>query len=120
MPNTTVQFLVSLAIQEGKFEAFESLAQNMSSHTEQEPGASTYEFFLSPDRKQCRLVERYANVDAVLTHITGPVVQQLVPKMLEVSDLTGFEVFGDPGPDASKILAAVGAQIYARWRGFSR
>ena len=120
MRNTTIQFVVSLTIQEGKFEAFESLAHNMCSHTEQEPGALAYEFFLSPDRKQCRLVERYANAEAVLTHMTGPVVQQLVPKMLEVSDLIGFEVYGDPGPDAAKILAAVGAQIYAGWRGFSR
>ncbi len=120
MPNSNIQFIVSLSIQEGKADTFEALAKSMSSHTEQEPGALAYEFFLSPDRTQCRLAERYADANAVLAHITGPVVQQLVPKMLEVSDLTGFEVYGDPGPDAAKILAAVGAQIYARWRGFSR
>jgi quinol monooxygenase YgiN len=120
MTNQTVQFIVSLAIHEGKHDGFAALAQAMSARTEQEPGALAYEFFLSPDRKQCRLVERYVDANAVLAHMTGPVVQQLVPKMLEVSDLTGFEVFGDPGSDAGKILGAVGAQIYGAWQGFSR
>jgi quinol monooxygenase YgiN len=120
MPNHTVQFTVSLAIHEGKHDAFEAIAQTMSTRTQQEPAALAYEFYLSLDRTQCRLVERYADADAVLAHMTGPVVQEFVPKMLEVSTLTGFEVYGDPGPEAAKILAAVGAQIYSSWRGFSR
>ena len=120
MPNSTVHFVVSLAIQEGKIDIFEALAQSMCSHSEQEPGALTYKFFLSPDRTQCGLVERYADANAVLTHLTGPVVQQLVPKMLEVSNVIGFDVYGEPGSDAAKILGAVGAQIFSAWHGFSR
>ncbi len=118
--SSIIQFTVSFAIHEGKFEAFEALAKNMSDGTQQETGAAVYEFFLSSDQTQCRLVERYADANAVQAHLAGPVVQQLVPQMLELSDLTGFEVYGDPGSDAAKVLGAVGAHIYDRWQGFSR
>lgn len=120
MSSSPIQFTVSLSIHDGQLAAFEALAKQMCDGTEQEPGALTYCFFLSPDQSQCRLIERYANVNAVQAHITGPVVQQLVPRMLELSTLTNFEVYGEPGDDATKVLMAVGAQIYGSWQGFSR
>ena len=55
--------------------------------------------------------------------ISKPGVQQaftLVPKILEVSTITGFEVYGDPGPKAGEMLAAVGAEIFEHWHGISR
>ena len=51
--------------------------------------------------------------DAVLTHLTGPVVQQWVPKLLGVSSLDSFEVYGDPGPKASAMLAGFGATVFS-------
>jgi quinol monooxygenase YgiN len=120
MNTASVQFTVSLTINDGQLAAFEALAQQMCEGTQHEPGALAYYFYLSPDRTQCRLIERYADAGAVYAHMTGPVVQQLVPRMLEISTLTNFEVYGEPGADATKVLMAVGAQIYGPWHGFSR
>jgi quinol monooxygenase YgiN len=117
MTRNMVRFTVDLAINEGKFDQFESIAQAMIAGTLKEAGALGYDWFLSADRKRCRLIETYEDANAVLAHCTGPVVQQLVPKILETSSIAGFEVYGDPGPEAAKMLAGVGAEIFGFWRG---
>jgi hypothetical protein len=65
-------------------------------------------------------VETYRNVDALLAHLKGPVVQQLVPKMVEVSKVDRFEVYGDPGREAAQILALFGADIFSDWQSLDR
>jgi quinol monooxygenase YgiN len=115
-----VHFVVDFAIHEGKVDQFEGIAKTMIADTLKEPGALVYDFFLSADRKRCRLLETYADPNAVLAHCTGPVVQGLVPKMLETSSISGFEVYGDPGAEAEKILAGVGAEIFLLWYPLGR
>ncbi len=117
MSKQTVGLVVDLTVHEGKFDAFETVAQEMIAGSRQEPGTLAYEWYLSGDGCSCRLVESYTDADAVLAHFTGPVVQVMVPKLLEVSSLTGFEVHGDPGAKATEMLAGFGAQIFRPWRG---
>jgi quinol monooxygenase YgiN len=120
MSKSTVHFNVNLTINPGKFEAFESIVQTMIAGTQKEPGALGYEWHLSSDRKQCRLIETYIDANAVQAHIGGPVVQQLVPKLLETATLNGFEVYGDPGPKATETLAGIGAKIFSLWHSLGR
>jgi quinol monooxygenase YgiN len=115
MSNTVVRFTVSLNLAEGKFEEFEKVAKTMLAGARKEPGTLGYDWCLSSDRRQCRLLETYADSDAVVAHLTGAVVQEYVPKLLGVASLTGFEVYGDPGPTASKILAGFGATVFSQW-----
>ena len=118
--STQVHFLVDLTILEGKFDSFEAIAQEMVASSQQEAGALRYEWYLSADRKRCRIVETYADSDAVLAHLTGWAVQEGVPKLLEAAGLDRFEVYGDPGAKAASMLAAFGATIFAPWCGFTR
>jgi quinol monooxygenase YgiN len=120
MSKTTVRFNVNLTIHPGKLEAFQAIAQTMIAGTQKEPGALAYDWHLSSDRTQCRLIETYSDANAVQAHITGPVVQQLVPKLLETATLNGFEVYGDPGPKASEMLSGIGAKIFHLWHSISR
>ena len=120
MPNTKVYFIVDLTIHDGKLANFEATVQSMIAGTMKEPGALGYDWFLSKDRKQCRLIETYADADAAFAHCSGPVVQSLVAKMLENSTLTGFKVYGDPGAKATEILATVGAEIFPQWQVLPR
>lgn len=119
MNNKTVRFNVSVSIKDGKLEAFEELAQAMVAGSRKEPGTLTYDWYLSGDRKQCRLVEIYVDANAALAHLTGPVVTELVPKAIELGTITNFEVCGDPGAKASEMLAGFGAQIFKPWHGLS-
>ncbi len=115
-----VRFVVRLAIKAGRLAEFEALAREMAERTRQEPGALEYRFCLDADRARCRLIEAYADGAAVVAHFQGPVVRELVPRMLQVASLEGFEVFGDPGPQAAALLAGFGAQVYAPGPGFAR
>lgn len=120
MTTETVRFTVDLTINEGRLDEFQDIAQAMIAGSQKEPGTLAYEFFLSGDRKRCRLVEAYANADAALNHLTSPVVRELVPKLLKTSTIGGFEVYGAPGPKAAEILTGFGAEIFQHWQGFSR
>ena len=117
MNKQKVELVVDLTIHERKFDAFETVAQEMIAGSREEPGTLAYEWYLSDDRQSCRLVESYKNADAVLTRFTGPVVQVMVPKLLEVASLTGFEVHGNPGAKATEMLKGFGAQIFLPWLG---
>jgi quinol monooxygenase YgiN len=120
MTKPGVYFIVDLTIAEGKAAEFQSIADDMVSGTQTEAGALAYEFYLEANQQQCRLIEIYADSDAALAHCQGQVVQQLVPKLLGVSSLTGFSVYGDLTSEAAEMLTQVGAQLSKSWRGFNR
>jgi len=120
MNTQVVHFAVALTIHDGKLAEFESVAQQMIAGSAKEAGTLAYDWYFSSDRTHCRLIERYADADAVVAHLTGPVVMELVPKLLKASGLTGFEVYGDPGPKGAEMLAGLGADVFSPWRGLSR
>jgi|HubBroStandDraft_6_1064221.scaffolds.fasta_scaffold496760_1 quinol monooxygenase YgiN len=120
MKKSTVYFLVSFEINEGKFEAFKEIAQAMIAFTQKEPGALGYEWYFSADQTNVRLVETYADQNAVTAHMAGRAVKEVVPKIREISSITGFEVYGDPGAPASEMLSKIGAEIFHRWNGLDR
>lgn len=116
----TVRLNVALTISDGELAAFEDIAATMIAATRKEPGALAYDWHFSADRKHCRLVETYVNADALSAHFKGPVVQQLVPKLVEVSSVDRFEVYGDPGPEGTQMLASFGAEIFSDWHSIDR
>jgi quinol monooxygenase YgiN len=118
MASKLVRFSVSLSIADGKLEAFEKLAEAMLAATRSNPGALGFDWYLSSDRRHCRLLETYADADAVIAQLNGPVVHEFIPKVLAVATLNSFEVYGDPGPKASAMLAGFGAVIFAPWHAF--
>jgi len=113
----TVRLNVAMTVHGGKLPAFEEQAKAMIAGTRKEPGALAYDWHFSADRKRCRLVETYANAAALLAHIQGPVVQQLLPKLLELAQVDRIEVYGDPGPEGTKMIASFGAEIFSDWQG---
>jgi quinol monooxygenase YgiN len=118
MSGKIVRFSVSLSIADGKLEAFEKLAKAMLAATRSNPRALGFDWYLSSDKRHCRLLETYADPDAVIVQLNGPVVHEFIPKVLAVATLTGFEVYGDPGPKASAMLVEFGAVIFAPWHVF--
>ena len=118
MASKVVRFSVSLSIADGKLEAFEKLAEAMLAATGSKSGALGFDWYLSSDRRHCRLLETYADADAVIAQLNSPVVHEFIPKVLAVATLNSFEVYGDPGPKASAMLAEFGAVIFAPWHVF--
>jgi quinol monooxygenase YgiN len=120
MVTQTVRLAVDLAINEGRLDAFERIMQAMVVVSQKEPGTLGYEWFLNADRRRCRLLETYVDANALQSHLNGPAVHELVPKLLEVASVRGFEVYGDPGPKASAMLAGFGAEVFDFWSGLNR
>jgi quinol monooxygenase YgiN len=119
MAKTTVRFVVSLAIKDGQFEAFDAVAKEMIALTQMEPGTLAYDWYMSPDKTQCRLYESYVDGNAALAHMAGKVVQELVPKLLGPAAITGFEVYGDAGA-ATGMLTGAGAVLFPYWQAIGR
>ncbi len=120
MESSRVHFLIDLSIAEGMFQDFESVVAAMTAETAKQAGAIDYEWFLSGDRRRCRLLETYANADAVQEHLNSAVVQELVPKLLGFSKFERVEVYGTLDAKATAALQAFGAEIYPHWKGLRR
>jgi len=120
MTKQSVYFKVDLTINDRQLDAFQDIAKAMTEVTQKEPGALAYEWHLNADCTECRLLETYADEGAALAHMMGPAVQEMVPKLLEVSRLDGFEVYGYPGTKAAEMLVDLGAKIFQHWHGLGR
>lgn len=118
--NRPIFLTVSLRIMDGRRSAFESTARQMVAETKQERGALAYEFYVAEDGPECRLLEGYVDSDAAASHLTGPVVTGLVPKLLESAMLEGFEVYGDASPQLVEIVANFRAKRFGIFDGYRR
>jgi quinol monooxygenase YgiN len=115
-----IRLLVDLDIREGKLAEAEAIAQQMVAVSEKEPGTLGYHFLLSADRTRCRLVEGYADAEAITAHFNGPAVRELVPQLVQFASPTRMEIYGEPGPQVAALAAAFGAEIFTSWHGFDR
>ena len=120
MTEQVVRLTVDLIPNEGQIEAFKSLAETMTEVSRNEPGTLGYEWFASADGRQFRLVETYANAIAIEAHFMGPAVQLHVPALMGCAGLTRLEVYGDPGPKVTEMVAAFRAQIFQYSLGIGR
>ena len=120
MHENLVRITVEATVGEGNLEEFQKVALAMTAASEEEPGTIGYEWFFSADGRQCRLLETYADADAVLAHFKGPVVSEIVPQMAPLCTVDRFEFYGDPGPQVFEIAAAFGARQFNYWTGLSR
>ena len=120
MIEQVVRLTVALTPNEGQIEAFKSLAETMTEVSKNEPGTLGYEWFASADGKQFRLVETYANALAIEAHFMGPAVQVHVPNLIGCANATRMEIYGDPGPKVTEVVAGFGAQIFHYSLGIGR
>ena len=120
MSTNRIRLLVDIDIADGKFAEFETIARQMASVSEQEPGTLGYHFVLSADRRRCRLVEGYVDQAAIEAHFAGPAVQEWVPKLVQVGTPVRMEIYGDPGPKVTAMAAGFGAVVFPAWVGFDR
>jgi len=117
MNSKTVQFTVHFSIKEGMLSGFESTARRMSALAQEECGTLAYDWFLSDDRTSGRLFEHYEDAQAVDAHLSGTIVQELVPELMRFVSVDKFDVNGDPGPEAAAALGSFGATIFKSWSG---
>ena len=120
MLEQVVRLTINMTVNKDQLEAFQGIAHSMTEACKSEPGTIGYEWFAAADGKRFRLVETYVDAQAVEAHFAGPVVQQLVPKLVATCAVDGFEFYGDPGPSVAATAVGMGAVIFQYWIGIDR
>jgi quinol monooxygenase YgiN len=121
MMNNEIRYRVEFTIDGSKIEEYKKLGQDMVRLVEaNEPRTINYEFYLNKAETSCVVNETYANSDAALAHRKGLAIQTILPKILNISKITRFDVYGEPSEELQKVLISLGAQAYNLLAGFSR
>ena len=114
-----VSWLLEVAVKPGQLDDFRALMHEMVESTKGEPGALSYEWFISEDGSTVALYERYADSDAVLTHLKN-FGEKFAGRFLGAVDPTRFTVFGEPNDQARGALSAFGPTYLKTFGGFVR
>jgi quinol monooxygenase YgiN len=115
-----VFFIVEVNIRPNQFDNFVKVAKEMSDVVRsKEPGALNYEWTISPDSTMCYILERYASTNAAMVHMKV-FNDEFAEKFNEVVEMTGFTIYGKPGPELIEALGAAAEASRVQVAGFAR
>ncbi|HZD36963.1 MAG TPA: antibiotic biosynthesis monooxygenase [Nitrososphaeraceae archaeon] len=116
-----IRLRAEFTIEVGKKEEFKKLIQEMSRAVEaNEPDTLSYLFYLNRDETKCIVEEIYANSEAAFVHNNSIASKTIIPKILSISRMSKFEVYGKPSEELQKVLVSFNPQTYNLIAGFSR
>ena len=78
----------------------------------------SYEFFFNKNESKFYVLEWYKDSDAALAHMG--LVNEMLGKILEVSKVARFEIFGNASDALIEGLTPLGAQFFTHCGGFTR
>jgi quinol monooxygenase YgiN len=114
-----VSWVIELAVKPGELDAFKALMEEMVDGTSAEPTTVAYEWFISDDDGTVHIYEKYADSEALVSHVNG-FVAKWAERFLAAVDVTRFTVYGNPDAAARELLDGFGATYLRPWGGFSR
>jgi quinol monooxygenase YgiN len=118
--STAVSWVIKFSINSGQRGAFVSLMEEMVEGTmADEPGALAYEWFIADDDRTVHIYERYADSDATMVHL-GNFGQKYAERVMAISEVTGFSVYGDASDAVRGALGPFGAEFLGTLGGFHR
>ena len=118
--NSQVFWTFGFAINEGQFEDFKILMEEMIAATEiNEPGTICYEWTISNDNTQCHIHERYIDSYAAISHLKT-FVDKYADRLMGLGKATHFIVYGNPNSEAKAMLDGFGAVYLSSIGGFHR
>ena len=121
MRRDQIHYTIQFDVAEGKMPDFSSLAQEACDTCEaSEPGTLVYRWQIDDSGTRVQLHERFSDEAAMLAHLGGPVATGIFPKLMDISEVTRFDVHGDPSAEALATLTAFGGTTFGQWKGFDR
>jgi quinol monooxygenase YgiN len=117
--SSSMSWLLQVTINDGQLDAFKALMVEMVASTEAEAGAHTYEWFISDDEAEAHMYERYADNEAMMTHL-GNFGANFAERFLAACTPGSFNVYGEADDATREAVAAFGANHYATLGGFAR
>ena len=118
--NGNVYWMLELEVLPGRNADFRSLMSEMVRSTrEREPGTLNYEWNTSPDGTICHIYERYADSDAVMTHLES-FGANFAERFLATLKPIRLVVYGAPNQTVQDALAGFGPVYMRGADGFAR
>ena len=114
-----VAWMIELAVKDGELGAFTELMEEMVARTSTEPTTLAYEWYISADQGTVHIFEKFADSDAMVTHVSG-FLEKWAARFMGCVDITRLVAYGDPSPAAREILDGWHATHMGPWGGFSR
>jgi quinol monooxygenase YgiN len=115
-----IEWVLEMEIQKGRSGEVEPLVSEMVNATRaQEPGALVYDYFLNADRTRCTVIERYADNEAVMTHLEN-FGAHFADRFFALFAPIRFSVYGPANEEVKSALTDFGATFDDRIAGFSR
>ena len=115
----SIRFVVEFTVNEGKLDIVKQLLTPLIETVEaKDSGALSYEFFFNNDESKFYILEWYKDSEAALAHMG--IVKDPLSRLLEVSQGTRFEIFGNASDKLVQALTPFGAQFFKHWGGFTR
>ena len=113
-----IKFAVELTVAANQLEAFKQIAKEMNAIVlYNEPDTISCKWFHHRGDDKWYLTEKFKDSDAFLKHLDD--VSPQLEKLLEISEINRFEVFGDMAFAAKAAIASFGAKHYSFWSGVS-
>lgn len=115
-----IEWVLEMEVREGQAENVQPLLDEMVKATKaNEPGALHYEYYMPADRSSCTVLERYADNDAVMTHL-GNFGATFAERFLAAFTPVKFTVYGPANEAVMGALAGFGATNQKMVAGFHR
>lgn len=114
-----VSWVLDVNVKAGQVDAFRDLMNEMVAATEQEPGALSYEWFLSEDESRVHMYERYADSDATMAHLAN-FGENFADRFLSLVEPKSFSVYGEANDQVREALVPFGAEHLTTFGGFVR
>ena len=117
----SIHFRAEYIISQEKLQEYKKLVQELCKVVEDnEPHTLEYQFYFNDDETKCVVYETYANSEAAVVHNDGIASKTILPKIVEISQINRFEVYGNPSEKLQKVLSSFNAQKFSVFTGFSR
>lgn len=114
-----IQYTVEWTIKSGGLAAFKELANKaIKAVHDNEPEMRGYQWYFNDDQSKCYTAEWQTSSESLLAHLQN--VGEVLSELLKHSDITRFEVFGDPNPQALEAVQSLGAKVFGYHDGFTR
>lgn len=112
--------VVEVAIKAGEFDNFKVVLKDMVDATQaDEPNTLNYEWFISEDKKNCHICERYADSAALMVHMKN-LGEKFMGRLLATADLTQVMAYGNASVEVKEVLRGFGAVHLTLIDGFAR
>ena len=114
-----IQYTLEWTIKPGGLDSFKELARNATQMVrDNEPDMKGYQWYFNHDESKCYTAEWQTSSESLLAHLQN--VGEVLPQLLQHSDITRFEVFGNPNPQALEAVQGLGAVVHSYFDGFTR